>query len=123
MSEAFEAKNQSKWIVHLCQKTDWQAALEGGVYQAPSLEEVGFIHCSRPDQVVAVANRYYAGCTNMVLLWIDPNRLQAELRWEAADQDLFPHIYGELNLDAVQTIADFPAELDGHFSTHPVHPD
>ena len=123
MPETFEAKIAPKWIVHICQKADWQAALEQGVYQAASLVDVGFIHCSGPDQVVAVANRFYTGCADLVLLWIDPARLQADLRWEAADEDLFPHIYGKLNLDAVQAIADFPADLDGHFYTHPVRPD
>jgi uncharacterized protein (DUF952 family) len=120
MSEAFAAETQPKWIVHLCQKADWQTAREQGVYQAASLGEVGFIHCSRPDQVAAVANRFYAGCPNLVLLWIDPNRLEADLRWEAADADLFPHIYGPLNLEAVRAITDFPAGPDGHFVYDPV---
>jgi uncharacterized protein (DUF952 family) len=36
-----------------------------------------------------------------VLLELDDAKLKAELRWESADADLFPHLYGPLNLDAV----------------------
>jgi uncharacterized protein (DUF952 family) len=119
---SFESPRGQNWIVHLCQSADWQAALKMGYYQADSLAEVGFIHCSRPEQVAGVANRYYVGYTDLVLLWIDPDRLQAELRWEAADKDLYPHIYGSLNLNAVQAVVAFPAASDGHFYTDPAFP-
>ena len=122
MSELDENISQPNWIVHLCQRAAWSAARSSNSYEAASLAEVGFIHCSRPDQVVMVANRYYVGCTDLVLLWIDANLLYAELRWEAADADLFPHIYGTLNLDAVQAVIDFPAAPDGHFYTQPEYP-
>ena len=110
-----ESSSKQNWIVHLCQSADWQTALEQGYYQADSLTDVGFIHCSRPEQVVAVANRFYLGRRDLLLLWINPDLLRAELRWEASDGDLFPHIYGPLDLDAVQAVVPFPAESDGHF--------
>jgi len=111
------------WIVHLCHNADWHAALEKGYYQADSLVEVGFIHCSRPEQVMGVANRYYTGINDLVLLWINPASLRAELRWEASDEDLFPHVYGLINIDAVQAVDNFPAASDGYFYTVPAVPD
>lgn len=122
MSEPLENKSQPTWIVHLCQSAAWSAALTRNLYEAASLAEEGFIHCSRPDQVVTVANRYYVGYTDLVLLWIDPNHLNAELRWESSDTDVFPHIYGALNLEAVQAVMDFPAAPDGHFYIQPEYP-
>lgn len=103
-------------IVHLCPRQDWQSARENGEYRAESLDQVGFIHCSRPDQVVEVANRFYRGQSDLVLLWIEPQKVQAGIRWEAADGDTFPHIYGPLNIDAVYAVNDFPAAEDGSFS-------
>jgi uncharacterized protein (DUF952 family) len=83
------------------------------------MEVEGFIHCSRPDQVLEVANRFYAGAVGLVLLWIDPLKLTSEIRWEAADGDVFPHVYGPLNLDAITWVDDFQPDANGVFCTLP----
>jgi uncharacterized protein (DUF952 family) len=102
-------------IVHLCGRADWQAAQERGEYRAASLEREGFIHFSMPVQVARTANRFFHGRRDLVLLLIDPDRLRAELRYEPADNDLFPHLYGPLNLDAVVEARDFLPDEAGTF--------
>ena len=102
-------------ILHICSKDDWLLALDQGEYLADSLETEGFIHCSRPEQVENVANHYYAGLSRLVLLHVDPDRLIPKVKWEAADGDEFPHVYGPLNLDAVTEIEPFEPEDDGRF--------
>lgn len=102
-------------ILHITRKADWRAALDAGVYSADSLATEGFIHCSTAEQVARTANKFYAGQADLALLHIDTDRLAAELRWEAADGDQFPHIYGPLNLDAVQAVMDFAPGDDGLF--------
>ncbi len=92
------------FIVHVCTQGDWEAAQAAGEYRAASLETEGFIHCSRPDQVLDVVNRFYADVPDLVLLWIDPQRVGAEIRWEPADGDLFPHLYGPLDVQAVEAV-------------------
>ena len=106
-------------IVHLCQKQDWETAKNRGEYRAESLDQEGFIHCSHPDQVIEVANRYYQGVSDMVLIWINPDRVQAEIRWEAADAEVFPHIYGALNLDAVLAVREINPDKDGIYRRLP----
>ncbi len=117
-------------IVHLCQRSEWENARKTGFYRAASLETEGFIHCSRPDQVLAVANAFYRGVPDLVLLWIDPERVAVEVRWEApippgttAEErvsphgggDFFPHIYGPLNVEAVMRVTPFRPDSDGIF--------
>lgn len=97
-------QNGSPWLVHLCTRAAWEAAQAAGEYRAPSLEEQGFIHCSRPDQIPGVLERFFPGSKDVLLLWIEPQRLQAPLFWEAGDNDLFPHLYGPLNLEAVRRV-------------------
>lgn len=97
-------------LVHLCLREDWERALQAGVYRAVSLDELGFIHLSRPEQIQGVAKRYYAGIQGLALLWIDPQKLNAEVRWEPSDGQVFPHLYGALNLEAVQLVQDFSPE-------------
>jgi uncharacterized protein (DUF952 family) len=107
------------WIVHICQRTAWEAAQERGEYQALSLETEGFIHCSRPEQVLGVANAFYRRTPDLVLLWIDPQRVSAEVRWEPADGQVFPHIYGSLNTAAVLAARDLTPDEDGFFRQLP----
>jgi uncharacterized protein (DUF952 family) len=106
-------------ILHLCSKTDWDDALEQGIYRAESLETEGFIHCSKPEQIIAVANRYFSGQKGLCLLWIDGDKLRAELRFEPSDGDIFPHLYGPLNLDAVYAVSEFLPDSDGVFKILP----
>jgi uncharacterized protein (DUF952 family) len=106
-------------IVHICQRTAWEEALTQGEYRAPSLETEGFIHCSRPEQVLAVANRFYRGLPDLVLLWIDPEQVSAEIHWEAADGEVFPHLYGPLTPQAVYATTDLIANESGSYDHLP----
>jgi uncharacterized protein (DUF952 family) len=107
------------WLVHLTSHQDWQQAQLSNDYRAGSLDEVGFIHCSKPEQILKVANRYYPAASELVLLWIDPSKLRAELRWESSDGELFPHLFGPLNLDAVIAVSEFSPDPDGVFRRIP----
>ena len=94
-------------IFHLATADDWRKALGTGAYTTStvgvSLEQEGFIHASRRDQVQGVFDRYYAGLgEDLVLLTIDPARLvKAEVRVEAVGDDTYPHVYGPINHSAV----------------------
>jgi len=109
--------NNPDYIVHLCSHSDWQAALQQGSYQAESLAQTGFIHFSMPDQILQTANAFYHGLSDPVLLWVAIGRLQAELRWDQTDDGVFPHLYGSLNLDAVDFITGLLADPDGVYRT------
>ena len=102
-------------LVHICQLHDWESIQENGLYSPPSIFIEGFIHFSRPHQVLEVANRFYAKVSNLLLLWIDPRKLMQPLRWEIVDGQLFPHLYGPLNVDAVLKTSDFLPDEDGIF--------
>ncbi|GAB4370402.1 MAG: DUF952 domain-containing protein [Elainellaceae cyanobacterium] len=105
-------------IFHITQKQQWQAAQQSGTYRCESLVTEGFIHCSTAYQVIAVANHFFKNQNGLVLLGIEPDRLQAELRYEevAGSNQRFPHLYGALNLDAVTQVIDFEPDADGLFA-------
>lgn len=109
----------TEFILHITTRAAWSAAGKAGQYEADSLAEQGFIHCSRESQVLRVANSYYAGQPGLVLLVIDPAKLSPELRWEPGTDlasELFPHVYGPVNLDAVVDVLPFEPNADGTFS-------
>jgi uncharacterized protein (DUF952 family) len=95
-------------------KEDWDRAQAAGEYHG-TLDTEGFIHCSTPEQVIATANRYYRARKDLLLLWIDPEKLKSEVHWEASHDQIYPHIYGPLNPDAVERIAVFLPDRDGEF--------
>lgn len=102
-------------IYHITTPDLWDIALSRGSYAAASLESEGFIHCSEDRQVERSLNRFFRGEREVVLLTIDPAKLINELKYEPADNDEFPHIYGELNLDAVTATEELFPAVDGSF--------
>ncbi len=110
-------------IYHITPRTAWNAAQTAGTYRADTLETQGFTHLSKADQVLRVANVFYHGQDGLVILVVDTERITAELRWEPGTDkpdELFPHIYGPLNLEAVTGVVDFPPNPDGTFSLPPL---
>lgn len=108
----------SEFIFHITARRAWSSAQKSGEYIADSLAGDGFIHCSKVDQIIRVANLVFFGQHGMVLLVIDPTRLTSEIRWEpGADlpTELFPHIYGPIILDAVMDVRAFEPGTDGKF--------
>ena len=101
-------------IFHLLQRSEWKRVQQSKIYRPTSLETEGFIHCSPANRVNEVAEAYFTGETDLVLLEIDPDRLASRLVYEAASDRAgsFPHIYGPLNLDAVVGVATFPPRND-----------
>ena len=106
-------------VLHICSQNEWEFAKKEGEYRADSLSSEGFIHCSGPMQILGVANSFYANHTDLVILWINPQNLSAELIWEASDGDVFPHLYGPLNLNAVLSVSEFLPDADGVFRSVP----
>lgn len=107
-------------LVHICAEGDWRLAKGLGEHRPDSLDEVGFIHLSAPEQVHLPANRLYAGRTDLVLLRIDPDRLTAPVRWEPGVPTdpasmVFPHLYGPLPVAAVTSVTLYPPDGDGSF--------
>ncbi len=109
-------------ICHIVKRSEWMLSVARGSYAPTSLRAEGFIHCSTIAQVIDTANRFYRGQHDLVVLHIDESRLKAELKYEApatmygeSADELFPHLYGELNADAVVRMVELPCEADGSF--------
>ena len=102
-------------IYHLTTRDAWAAAQTAGEYEAPSLADEGFIHCSGDEaQTLRVAERLYPGGTGLQVLDVDVIRLKAEVKREPSRSgEIYPHIYGKINLDAVVRIRDLTLDADG----------
>ncbi len=95
-------------IFHVASEAEWISACAEGSYatstRGRSLAEEGFIHASHEHQWRDVVDRFYGDTTEpLLLLVIDTERLSAPVVTEAVadSSELFPHIYGPLNVEAV----------------------
>ncbi len=104
-------------IYHLTGRTEWESCFPGE-YRAESLAQEGFLHCSRDeDQLLAVANRLFAGRTDLLVLDVETERLHAAVKHETSRSgEIYPHIYGPLNTDAVVRVRLLTGETDGKFT-------
>lgn len=104
-------------IYHMLPDHTWQAQSPTQPYLADTLATEGFVHCTRePERLRWVANRFYQQIPgDFVILCLETDRVQSEIRWEAADGHLFPHIYGPINLEAVAQVLPFPRNPNGSF--------
>ncbi len=90
-------------IYHVTDITRWEDALKDGYYLSPTFGEEGFIHASYAEQLSGVMERYYKDKKNLILLKIDESKISSPVKYELSPSinEVFPHIYGKLNTDAV----------------------
>jgi uncharacterized protein (DUF952 family) len=102
-------------IYKICPASAWREAERQGVYRGSADDaRDGFIHFSSGSQVAETAKKYFFGQTGLFLVEVDADVLGAVLRWEPSRNDeLFPHLYGELDLGAVTGVRDLHARADG----------
>jgi uncharacterized protein (DUF952 family) len=102
-------------IYKICPASAWREAERQGVYRG-SADDIrdGFIHFSLPSQLAETARRHFLGQTGLFLIEVDADALGEALRWERSRHDeLFPHLYGDLDLGAVTAVLDIHARSDG----------
>jgi uncharacterized protein (DUF952 family) len=102
-------------IFHIATLDDWSLATRSGSYRTSTLgvplEQEGFIHAARREQVGPVLARWYSGVTvPLVLLEIETDLLDVPWREDDVAGETYPHVYGPLDVRAV--VGSTP--LDAH---------
>jgi uncharacterized protein (DUF952 family) len=116
-------------ILHLMTLDAWHGWRPGERYAPASLDIEGFVHCTAGDDLMLdVANRFYAGRYDLVVVTLDTTVLGSDVRWEppahpdgsapadAVDAPRFPHVYGPLEREAVVGVRRVTRDGDGRFS-------
>jgi uncharacterized protein (DUF952 family) len=114
-------------IYHIVKDGEFLTCLAGDVYEPASLRDVGFVHCSSEAAVIPVANDYFGGALEkLLLLRVDPTKLASQTRYEDAvpvdgmraaavpDSTLFPHVYGPIEISAIDGIGVLGREAAGY---------
>ena len=110
-----ENADQMERLFHIALIADWEQAQCDGAYRVSSLgkslDDEGFIHLSFAHHVKPVADAFYHGMSDLVLLELDPERVGAPVVIESE----FPHLYGEIQPQAVRLVRPYRPRADGTF--------
>ncbi|BAZ44470.1 hypothetical protein NIES4102_14790 [Chondrocystis sp. NIES-4102] len=105
-------------VFHIVARKETENRKSRAYYEPSSLLTEGFIHCSYLHQVCRVANLFYQGQTDLLLMEIDKTKIGCQV----IDEDLydsgetFPHVYGKIPWYAVIAVHEFPTNEDGTFN-------
>ncbi|MCS6850768.1 MAG: DUF952 domain-containing protein [Gemmataceae bacterium] len=95
-------------IYHVVPRRSWDEASADPDHPA-LLDTEGFVHCSYREQLSEVVRRHFVGRDDLLVLEIDPTRLDVPLREEpSAWGDAFPHIYGPIPRAAIVNVKPWP---------------
>ncbi len=102
-------------IYKILPRADWESARAKGVFEGSPVDLAdGFIHFSTAAQAQETARRHFAGQAGLVVLAIEAEALGEDLKWEPSRRgDLFPHLYGRLDVTKVSAVTEAPLGDDG----------
>lgn len=102
-------------IYKIISKSEWQMAEMAGVFKGVAIDLTdGYIHFSTATQAAETAAKHFGGKTDLLLITINPDALNQSLKWEPSRGGaLFPHLYGDLNMDAVERKEPLPLNAAG----------
>ncbi len=111
-------------IYKICPASAWREAEREGVYRGSADDaRDGFVHFSTASQVPETARKHFFGQRALFLVQVDGDALGDALRWERSrNDDLFPHLYGELDLGAVISVISLALRSDGYHDIPELEP-
>jgi uncharacterized protein (DUF952 family) len=102
-------------IYKICPAPLWRDAERLGVFRGSEVDRRdGFIHFSTAEQMAETAAKHFAGQPDLVLVRVQSEKLGDRLKWEPSRGGaLFPHLYGDLAVAAVEGVDSLPLGADG----------
>ena len=107
----------ARLTLHLVPEATWDERDPEAPYLPAAYPEDGFVHCTDgDDEMVAVANRFYAGDPRpFLLLTLDLDRTGSAWRFDDPE-NRYPHVYGPIAPASVVLVRRMVREPDGRFT-------
>jgi len=102
-------------VYKIMSSTEQEQMRRDGLFRgSPADVADGFIHLSCASQLAETLDKHYSGVKGLVLVAVDLSRVGDAVRWEPSrGGQLFPHIYGQLTMDAVVSAVPLERTPDG----------
>ena len=91
-------------VFKICEKEEWESVKNNDFFEGSKIDQIdGFIHLSTSEQVKETLKKHFTSKNKLYLLEINADDLK--LVWEVSrNNQIFPHLYEPLPLDAVTRI-------------------
>ena len=102
-------------IYKIVSRGDWARAQEAGLFEGAEIDlRDGYIHLSTAEQAPETLRLHFHGRDDLVILQLESAQLGEALKWEEArGGQLFPHLYGPLDVAKVLKCELLPLDGDG----------
>ena len=93
-------------IYHILTRLEWEEAEKESEYWPPSTDEEDYIHCYTEEQLLNADFSEFSSNQELTIIKINSAKLESFVVVEDITESgiMYPHIYGYLNLDAVEAI-------------------
>ncbi len=104
-------------ILHCIRKSAWDTVKNTDCFGQDMLDAHGFIHCSSIEYFWRVAPNFKQMSDALLLLCIETEALEAEVKWEDSDNcgRSYPHIYGLINTSSVKAVLPYKKDENGNW--------
>lgn len=82
-------------------KAEWKNYSSSGSFEPTSLKEIGHVRCYHGSQIEQAANKFETEENELLLIVIDPLKIQVPIKNEKVNGEVFPNLYGAFSIDAV----------------------
>ncbi len=105
---------------HLTSEPVWATQREGDAYRPEAFETDGFIHCTDgAENVARVATAFFRyDERRFLVLYIDKTLVTSPVKYEDPGE-IYPHIYGPLQREAIVRVLAAWRDHDGFFLPMP----
>lgn len=102
-------------VYKILSRADWASAQETGVFEGAEIDlRDGYIHLSTAEQAPETLRLHFHGRDDLMILQLVSEELGDALKWEEArGGQLFPHLYGPLEVAKVRKCELLPLDGDG----------
>lgn len=100
----------------LITKPEWKQISSNGKFESETFKEDGFIRCYHGSQIEKAANESFKNENELLLIVIDPLRIQVPLKNERIGSETFPNLYGVFSIDAIIDRINLKRSKKGIFS-------
>ncbi len=108
-------------FLHCMKKSTWEERKNKEYWGQRNIDAEGFLHCSTVEYFWRVAPNFDDVKDELVLVCIDEEKLESEVRYEDGDNcgRAYPHVYGLINNSAIINVLPFLRDENGRYVKNP----